>query len=96
MSGEYRYATTATMRISTRLLQAALAATLCSACRHSDALELSIVSEEYGFRMPYPGKEAWFTMRVTPGRYFTVCQVPAKADGRAHCKHGMFTEFTVQ
>jgi hypothetical protein len=35
-------------------------------------------------------------MHVTPGRYFMVCQVPAKADGRAHYKHGMVTEFTVE
>ena len=44
----------------------------------------------------YPGKEAWIELHLTPGRYFIVCQVPAKADGRPHFKHGMFTEFSVE
>jgi hypothetical protein len=44
----------------------------------------------------YPGKEAWFATRVTPGRYFVVCQIPAKSDGRPDFKHGMVTEFTVE
>ena len=44
----------------------------------------------------YPGKEAWVAVHLTPGRYFVLCQVPAKADGRPHFKHGMFTELTVE
>lgn len=43
----------------------------------------------------YPGKEAWMEVALTPGRYFIVCQVEAKADGRPHYAHGMVTEFTV-
>jgi uncharacterized cupredoxin-like copper-binding protein len=49
-----------------------------------------------GFGDIYPGKEAWVQLRLTPGRYFIVCQVPARADGRAHYKHGMFTEFSIE
>jgi uncharacterized cupredoxin-like copper-binding protein len=48
-----------------------------------------------GFGDIFPGKEAWVPLRVTPGRYFIICQVPAKSDGRPHYKHGMFTEFSV-
>lgn len=44
----------------------------------------------------YPGKEAWVAVDLTPGRYFMLCDVPAKADGRPHRKHGMVTEFTVE
>jgi hypothetical protein len=44
----------------------------------------------------YPGKEAWIELHLTPGRYFIVCGVPAKADGRPHYKHGMFTEFSIE
>lgn len=44
----------------------------------------------------YPGKEAWVELHLTPGRYFIVCEVPAKADGRPHYKHGMFTEFSIE
>jgi uncharacterized cupredoxin-like copper-binding protein len=43
----------------------------------------------------YPGREAWIELHLTPGRYFIVCQVPAKSDGRPHYKHGMISEFTV-
>ena len=41
----------------------------------------------------YPGKEAWFDVDVTPGRYFIICRVNAKADGKPHSSHGMFSEF---
>jgi len=44
----------------------------------------------------YPGKEAWIELRLTPGKYFIVCQVPAKADRRPHSQHGMVNEFTVE
>jgi uncharacterized cupredoxin-like copper-binding protein len=43
----------------------------------------------------YPGKEAWVELNLTPGRYFIVCGVPAKADKRPHYKLGMVTEFTI-
>jgi hypothetical protein len=49
-----------------------------------------------GFGDLYPGKEAWVELRLAPGRYFIVCEVPAKADGRPHYKHGMFTEFSIE
>jgi uncharacterized cupredoxin-like copper-binding protein len=48
-----------------------------------------------GFGDIYPGKEAWVRLHLTPGRYFIICQVQAKSDGRPHYKHGMFTEFSV-
>jgi uncharacterized cupredoxin-like copper-binding protein len=44
----------------------------------------------------FPGKEAWFELHLTPGRYFIVCQVPAKVDGRPHYKHGLVTEFSIE
>jgi len=44
----------------------------------------------------YPGKEAWIELRLTPGKYFIVCQVPAIADRRPHSQHGMVNEFTVE
>jgi uncharacterized cupredoxin-like copper-binding protein len=44
----------------------------------------------------YPGKEAWIELHLTPGRYFMLCQVPARADGRPHYEHGMIYEFTVK
>ena len=44
----------------------------------------------------YPGREAWVELNVTPGRYFILCRVPAKSDGRPHSKHGMFTELSVE
>jgi hypothetical protein len=43
----------------------------------------------------FPGREAWVELPVTPGRYFIVCSVPAKADGRPHRKRGMLTELSV-
>jgi hypothetical protein len=49
-----------------------------------------------GFGDIYPGTEAWIELHLTPGRYFIVCQVQAKADGRPHYKHGMFTEFSIE
>jgi uncharacterized cupredoxin-like copper-binding protein len=49
-----------------------------------------------GFGDIYPGKEAWVAVHLTPGRYFMLCEVQAKADGRPHFKHGMFAEFTVR
>jgi uncharacterized cupredoxin-like copper-binding protein len=44
----------------------------------------------------YPGREAWIELYLTPGKYFIVCSVPAKADGRPHRKHGMVTEFSIE
>jgi hypothetical protein len=49
-----------------------------------------------GFGDIYPGKEAWVELRLTPGRYFIVCQVQAKFDGRPHYKLGMFTAFSIE
>ena len=49
-----------------------------------------------GFGDFYPGKEVWVELHLTPGRYFIICGVQAKADKRPHYKHGMFTEFTIQ
>jgi hypothetical protein len=53
------------------------------------------VAPAAGFGDIYPGKEAWVELRLTPGKYFIVCQVQAKVDGRPHYKHGMFTEFSI-
>ena len=39
---------------------------------------------------------AWIELHLTPGRYFMVCQVPAKADGRPHYKIGMVHEFSIE
>jgi uncharacterized cupredoxin-like copper-binding protein len=44
----------------------------------------------------FPGKEAWIEMRLTPGKYFMLCQAPARADGKPHYKHGMTAEFTIE
>ncbi|MGH7618411.1 MAG: sulfocyanin-like copper-binding protein [Gemmatimonadaceae bacterium] len=44
----------------------------------------------------FPGKEAWVELHLTPGRYFILCRVPAKSDGKPHSKHGMSTEFVIQ
>ena len=49
-----------------------------------------------GFGDFYPGKEAWVELHLTPGKYFIICGVEAKADGRPHYKHGMVSEFTIQ
>jgi uncharacterized cupredoxin-like copper-binding protein len=49
-----------------------------------------------GFGDFYPGKEAWVELHLTPGRYFIICGVNAKSDGRPHYKHGMITEFTIR
>ena len=49
-----------------------------------------------GFGDIYPGKEAWVELRLTPGRYFIVCQVQAKLDGGPHYKLGMFTAFSIE
>ncbi len=48
-----------------------------------------------GFGDLFPGKEAWLELRLTPGRYFMICQVQAKTDGRPHSAHGMVTEFSI-
>ncbi len=48
-----------------------------------------------GFGDLHPGKEAWVDLDLKPGRYFIVCQVPAKADKRPHYQHGMVTEFSI-
>jgi uncharacterized cupredoxin-like copper-binding protein len=48
-----------------------------------------------GFGDLFPGKEAWIALDLTPGRYFILCGVPARADNRPHYKRGMFTEFSI-
>jgi uncharacterized cupredoxin-like copper-binding protein len=48
-----------------------------------------------GFGDLYPGKEAWIELVLTPGRYFIICGVPAKADKRPHYQRGMLTEFSI-
>jgi uncharacterized cupredoxin-like copper-binding protein len=42
-----------------------------------------------------PGRELWMALVLTPGRYFIICQIPARGDGRPHSEHGMILEFTV-
>ena len=43
-----------------------------------------------------PGAEAWMRVRLEPGRYALLCQVPsASHDGRAHYQLGMVREFVV-
>jgi uncharacterized cupredoxin-like copper-binding protein len=62
----------------------------------SGAKGLPPVAPVAAFGDIYPGREAWVAVHLTPGRYFMLCEVPAKADGRPHFKHGMVTEFTVE
>ena len=43
-----------------------------------------------------PGAEAWMRVRLEPGRYALLCQVPSPAHGnKAHYKMGMVHEFVV-
>ena len=48
-----------------------------------------------GFGDLFPGKEAWIELDLTPGRYFILCGVPARADDRPHYTRGMFIEFSI-
>ena len=43
-----------------------------------------------------PGAEAWMRVRLEPGRYAVLCQVPSTTNGgRTHYKLGMVREFVV-
>jgi len=42
-----------------------------------------------------PGRELWLALLLTPGRYFILCTLHARGDGRPHYEHGMILEFTV-
>ena len=43
-----------------------------------------------------PGAEAWMRVRLEPGRYALLCQVPSTSHGgRPHYKLGMVREFVV-
>ncbi|MFI5372513.1 MAG: hypothetical protein ACHQ52_13220 [Candidatus Eisenbacteria bacterium] len=43
-----------------------------------------------------PGHRVWLPLKLTPGRYFAFCQMPAKVGGRAHYQMGMVREFEVR
>jgi hypothetical protein len=41
------------------------------------------------------GRDAYFTVDLTPGNYLAICFVPDAKDGRPHFVHGMIKEFRV-
>jgi uncharacterized cupredoxin-like copper-binding protein len=43
-----------------------------------------------------PGRRIWLPLRLTPGRYFAFCQMPAKVGGKSHYQMGMVKEFEVK
>jgi hypothetical protein len=43
-----------------------------------------------------PGRQIWLPLRLTPGRYFAFCQMPAKHGGQPHYRMGMVREFEVK
>lgn len=43
-----------------------------------------------------PGRRIWLPLKLTPGRYFAFCQMPAKASGRPHYQMGMVRLFEVK
>jgi hypothetical protein len=42
------------------------------------------------------GHRIWLPLRLTPGRYFAFCQMPAKIGGQSHYQMGMVREFEVK
>lgn len=48
-----------------------------------------------GLTGPDKGKQGWFTITLTPGRYLLACYVPDAKDGKPHVAHGMVQEITV-
>jgi hypothetical protein len=48
-----------------------------------------------GLTGPDKGKQGWFTITLTPGRYLLACYVPDARDGKPHVAHGMVQEITV-
>lgn len=42
------------------------------------------------------GRSNQITLDLTPGKYFLICFVPDRADGKPHFMHGMVREFEVQ
>jgi hypothetical protein len=42
-----------------------------------------------------PGRHAYFTTRIEPGRHVLICYVPDARDGKSHKSHGMVREIEV-
>ena len=42
-----------------------------------------------------PGRHAYFTTRIEPGRHVLICYVPDSRDGKSHKSHGMVREIEV-
>ena len=43
-----------------------------------------------------PRGRIWLPLKLTPGRYFAFCQMPARVGGRPHYQMGMVREFEVR
>jgi hypothetical protein len=42
-----------------------------------------------------PGRDAYFTTRIEPGRYVLICYAPDARDGKSHKSHGMVREIDI-